>query len=104
MKPWFLLPCLVLAGCAELDAAVGGANTYAAAESAAVVKNVQGFNDNVARATIAALCATPYGELVRNGSGNPNFPSAVVTACGAPPGLTIFKSGPVAPGPVIGAP
>ena len=82
----------LLSGCAYLDAAVGGVNTYTAGETKAVQKNVQGANDNAAAIWADAGCAIPYGELVRNGSGNPNLPAAIITLCGAPSGFTTIHS------------
>lgn len=81
-----------LSGCAGFDAAWSGVNTYYSGELNNTVKNIQGVNDNAAKTWADAGCATPYGELVRNGSGNPNLPAAIITLCGAPSGFTTIHS------------
>ena len=83
-----------LSGCVQWDSAVSAANTYASAEIKAQQKNIQGINDNAAAAWADAGCAIPYGEMVRNGSGNPNMPAAVVALCGAPSGFTMTHTVP----------
>lgn len=80
-----------LAGCAEMQAGWTSTNTAASASLKATQKNVQGTNDNVAQAWADAGCAIPYGEVVRNGSGNPNLPLAVIELCGAPSGTVVLK-------------
>jgi outer membrane lipoprotein SlyB len=81
-----------LSGCAGFDAAWSGANNYYSGELNKTVKNIQGVNDNAAKTWADAGCATPYGELVRNGSGNPNLPAAIIALCGAPSGFTTIHS------------
>lgn len=88
--------CLLLSACVQWDTAVSGANTYAAAEIKAQQKNAQGVNDNTAAAWADSGCAIPYGELVRNGSGNPNMPAAIITLCGSPSGYTMVHQAGVA--------
>lgn len=83
-----------LGACDTVNAAWSGANTYYASQSKGLVKNIQGSNDNAAGTWAEAGCAIPYGELVRNGSGNPNMPAAVVTLCGAPSGFTMTHTVP----------
>ena len=83
---------LMLPGCAGFDAAWSGANNYYNGQLQATVKNIQGVNDNAAKTWADAGCATPYGELVRNGSGNPNLPAAVIALCGLPPGYTVVHA------------
>ena len=83
---------LLLSGCAGFDAAWSGANNYYGSQLQATVRNIQGVNDNTAKTWADAGCATPYGELVRNGSGNPNLPAAVIALCGLPPGYTMVHT------------
>jgi hypothetical protein len=85
---------LALSGCTGFDAAWSGANNYYSGELKTTQKNIQGVNDNSAATWADAGCAIPYGELVRNGSGNPNMPAAVVTLCGAPSGFTMTHTVP----------
>ena len=87
-----LFLCSGLGGCAAWNAGVSSVNTYSAAEITAQKKNLEGIHDNSAAAWAAAGCAIPYGELVRNGSGNPNLPQAVVALCGAPSGMSLTKT------------
>ena len=91
MKRLLLFPLLagvmLLAGCAEWSAAISGYTAAAQVSAQAGVRNVQQVNDLNAQVWSAAACAAPYGEMVRNGSGNPGYPSAVIALCGVPPGL-----------------
>jgi hypothetical protein len=81
-----------LAGCAEYNAAVSGATAYVSGQVTIQQQNVQGLNDVNAKAWADAGCATPYGELVRNGSGHTGFAQAVVELCGAPAGTTLIHT------------
>lgn len=85
----------ILNGCTAWNSGVASVNNYSASQMAAQQKNVEGVNDNVARAWAAGACAIPYGEIVRNGTGNPNFPKAIIELCGAPSGTTIISTQPV---------
>lgn len=87
-----LAATLGLGACAEWNAGVASVNSYSGEQIAAQQKNVQGADDNVAAAWSKAGCALPYGEIVRNGSGNPNLPQAVITLCGSPSGFTIIHA------------
>ena len=86
----------LLSGCAEIQAGWSSVNTATSAGIKATQKNVQGTNDNAAQAWADSGCAIPYGEVVRNGSGNPNLPAAVITLCGAPSGFTMIHTSGVA--------
>jgi hypothetical protein len=81
-----------LSGCAEYNAAVSAGTNFASTQVTAQKENIQALNDVAAKALAASLCAVPYGELVRNGSGNPNFPTAVIEACGGPSGYTLVHN------------
>ena len=94
--PAFLCVLLALSGCAWVDSTVSGANNYIAGEIKTTQKNVQATNDNAATIWVDSGCAIPYGEVVRNGTGNPNMPAAVITLCGAPAGFTMIHSTPTA--------
>ena len=87
-----VLVAAMLTGCAGFDAAVSGANTYVAGELRAQQKGIESANDNVAATWAMSGCAIPYGEIVRNGSGNPNLAAAVITLCGSPSGTTIIRT------------
>jgi hypothetical protein len=87
---------LAMSGCAEMQASWSGVNTATATSIKATQKNLQGSNDNIAQAWADSGCAIPYGEVVRNGSGNPNLPAAIITLCGAPSGFTMIHSTPTA--------
>ena len=76
---------LALSGCASLS------TDYRAAVGV-VQADVRLANDNAAATWAAAGCAIPYGEVVRNGSGNPNFPKAMVELCGAPGGYVMVST------------
>lgn len=93
MKRLLLFPLLAwaqlaLGGCAEISAMASGYTAAAQVSAQATVRNVQQVHDLEAQVWAATACAAPYGELVRNGSGNPGYPSAVIALCGVPPGLT----------------
>jgi hypothetical protein len=75
---------LCLTGCAEWNAGVSALNNYTGTQVTAQQANIQGVNDNLAKVWVDAGCALPYGEIVRNGSGNPNLAKAVILLCGQP--------------------
>lgn len=81
-----------LSGCAEYNAAVSGATAYASGQITIQQQNIQGIDDANAKALAAAACATPYGEVARNGSGNLNFSKAILLLCGSPAGTTIIQT------------
>lgn len=85
-----LFGLLALSGCAEFDAATTATTSYASTQVSAQVLNIQAANDVAAKTWASSGCAIPYGELVRNGSGNPNFAEAVVALCGGPSGYTMI--------------
>ncbi len=91
MKRLLLFPLLagviMLAGCDNISAALSGAVSKAQESAAAGVRNVQQLNDFNAGVWAATGCAAPFGEMVRNGSGNPGYVSAVIDLCGVPAGL-----------------
>ena len=88
----FIAGCLALTGCAEFQSAWTATNTATSAGIKATQKNVQGTNDNIAQGWADEGCAIPYGEVVRNGSGNPNLPLAIIELCGAPAGTVVLKT------------
>ena len=81
-----------LSACAEWNAGVSSVNSYVGQQITAQQQNIQGANDNAAKAWAETGCAIPYGELVRNGSGNPNLAAAVIELCGAPSGFTTIHT------------
>lgn len=91
MKREIVLAALIgLSGCTEFNAASSAASSYASTEVSAQVLNIQAANDVVAKTWASSACAFSYGELVRNGSGNPNFAEAVINLCGGPSGYTMI--------------
>jgi hypothetical protein len=78
------------AACAPYNAAVSAATSYASTQVTAQQANIQALNDVAAKTWADGGCAIPYGELVRNGSGNPNFAQAVISLCGGPSGYTMI--------------
>lgn len=92
-----VLPALaLLASCTEFNAAMSTANSYSRSQITAQVANIQGVNDNAALVWAETGCALPYGEVVRNGSGNPNLAQAVMLLCGTPAGTTVIHTSPTA--------
>jgi hypothetical protein len=87
-----LVGLMAMPGCTSWNSGVSAVNTYTSAQITAQQSNVQGVNDNAAALLAASICATPYGELVRNGSGNTNFPAAVIKICGAPSGMAVLET------------
>lgn len=86
----------LLSGCVEWNAGVSAATSYASGQVSIQQANIQAANDVVAKTTADAMCATPYGEVSRNGSGNPNFAQAVIALCGAPSGFTMIHTSGIA--------
>jgi hypothetical protein len=91
-----LAAVVLLGGCTQIDAAFGAANTLAAGEIKTAHTNVAAALDNAATLAVNALCDIPYSEVVRNGTGNPNFAAAVTKLCGSPAGTTVIQSSPAA--------
>jgi hypothetical protein len=83
---------LLLAGCAEVNAGAGAATNYLAGQSRAAAANVRAANDAAATAWAELGCATPYGEVARNGTGNPRFAAAIVELCGPPAGFALVRT------------
>lgn len=80
-----------LTACTSLNAGMSAANSYTAAQLSAQRSNLEGVNDNAAKVWVASGCAIPYGELVRNGSGNNALARAVIALCGAPGGMAVVE-------------
>lgn len=87
LKVFALLTTVALIGCENASMVVSGVATRAQTQAMAVVKNVQQVNDFNAEVWAATGCSAPFGELVRNGSGNPGYTAAVIDLCGIPSGL-----------------
>lgn len=83
---------LLLAGCAEVNAGAGAATNYVAGQSKAAAANVLAANDTAASIWAEVGCATPYGEVARNGTGNPEFAAAIVALCGPPSGFALIRT------------
>jgi hypothetical protein len=82
---------LPLTGCADYNAVVSGATSYASGQVTVQQQNIQAVNDVNAKAWADAGCAVPYGEIVRNGSGHTGLAAAIVELCGAPAGTTLIR-------------
>jgi hypothetical protein len=80
-----------LGACSYVNAAAGAANNFAAGQIAATTAAIQAADDNIAKALVHEMCAIPYGEVARNGSGNVNFPLAVIKVCGSPAGTLVVQ-------------
>ena len=74
-----------LSACAEYNAGFSSLNNYASGQIAAQKTNIEGANDNAAKAWADVGCTIPYGTIVRNASTIPGLPTAVEKLCGVLP-------------------
>lgn len=81
-----------LAGCNAINSAVSGGTNYLSASEAGAKSNQQHIDDLGLKTLLDTMCITPYGAIVRNASGNPNAPRAIVDACGLPQGITLIQN------------
>lgn len=87
-----LVMALPLAGCETMNAGSSAAINYLAGNESSTKQNVQKADDLNLKALTDALCAIPYGAVVRNATGNPKIPAAIMDACGLPQGVTIVTN------------
>jgi len=87
------LGCLIaLSGCSAINSGVSAGVNYLGASAVGAKKNIEATNDLALSTWAAAGCATPYGAMVRNATGIPTLPEALVHLCGLPSGITVVQT------------